>query len=184
MSKFPQARQAKTFTPAWMRSARAWYGSAFEPKKKGDLAEAMADWTEMDPAERGFVLAHLQYLGLQAQLGTQKMLRELRALFEEVGDEVIEALDGVVDAVEPEVEEADDADEIDEVIDDDAGADGDGEPEARVLDPGEDTPIPDYEPEPRVMPVEAVAPELLRDTGGEPAPPDLPGLDESPSEDA
>ena len=93
MSKFPQARQAKTFTPAWMRSARAWYGSAFEPKKKGDLAEAMADWTEMDPAERGFVLAHLQYLGLQAQLGTQKMLRELRVLFEEVGDEVIEAIE-------------------------------------------------------------------------------------------
>jgi hypothetical protein len=190
MTTFPKARRDDAHSPSWLKAARAYYGDAFEAKKKTDLAAAMADWCEMDPDERGFVLAHLQYLGLQAQLGTQKMLRELRALFEEVGDEVIEALDGVVDAVEPEAEEADDADEIDEVIDEeveeveDNHGDDEAEPEARVLDPGEDTPIPDYEPEPRVMPVEAVAPELLRDTGGEPAPPDLPGLDESPSEDA
>ena len=163
MSKFPQARQAKTFTPAWMRSARAWYGSAFEPKKKGDLAEAMADWTEMDPAERGFVLAHLQYLGLQAQLGTQKMLRELRALFEEVGDEVIEALEGLADAVEPEEEGEPDTDTDADVGDEVADAgDAATEPEERRLELVEDTPIPGYEPEPRVMPVEAVAPEMLR----------------------
>ena len=162
MSKFPQARQAKTFTPAWMRSARAWYGSAFEPKKKGDLAEAMADWTEMDPAERGFVLAHLQYLGLQAQLGTQKMLRELRALFEEVGDEVIEALEGVVDAVEPEGDVELDGGDVLAEPDAVADASGGGEPEGRRLELVEDTPIPGYEPEPRFMPIEAVAPEMLR----------------------
>ena len=183
MSKFPQARQAKTFTPAWMRSARTLYGAAFEPKKKGDLAESMADWSEMSEEERSFVQAHLQYVGLQAQLGTQKMLRELRALFEEVGDEVIEALEGVVEAVEPE------SDEVGEVVEDDSGDREDAEPEGRVLDPGEDTPIPGYEPEPRVMPIEAVAPDLLRDAGDEPAP-DLPGLaavvmeHEPPSEDA
>jgi len=160
MSKFPQAGKAKTFTPAWMKTARAWYGSAFEPKKKGDLAESMSDWSEMDPAERGFVLAHLQYLGLQAELGTQRMLRELRALFEEVGDEVLEALEGVADAVEPEDEgEADaDADGAEVVTDDGA----EPEPEERRLELVEDTPILDYEPEPRVMPVEAVAPEMLR----------------------
>ena len=164
MSKFPEARKAKTFTPAWMRSARALYGSAFEPKKKGDLAEAMADWTEMDPAERGFVLAHLQYLGLQAQLGTQKMLRELRALFEEVGDEVIEALEGVVDAVEPEGEAEAELDGGDVHAEPDAVADasGGGEPAGRRLELVEDTPIPGYEPEPRFMPIEAVAPEMLR----------------------
>ena len=183
MSKFPQARQAKTFTPAWMRSARAWYGSAFEPKKKGDLAESMSDWSEMDPAERGFVLAHLQYLGLQAQLGTQKMLRELRALFEEVGDEVIEALEGVADAVEPEEEvEAEpdiEANAVNEVVDDD---DGGREPEERRLELVEDTPIPGYEPEPRVMPVEAVAPEMLRGADDEYVI-DLPGLVEDDPDD-
>ena len=185
MSKFPQARQAKTFTPAWMRSARAWYGSAFEPKKKGDLAEAMADWTEMDPAERGFVLAHLQYLGLQAQLGTQKMLRELRALFEEVGDEVIEALDGVVDAVEPEGEAEAELDQGDEIAEVDAATDtggGGGGPAGRRLELVEDTPIPGYEPEPRVMPIGAVAPEMLRDADEEP-PPDLAGPDEVVDDD-
>jgi hypothetical protein len=183
MSKFPQAKQAKTFTPAWMKTARAWYGSAFEPKKKGDLAESMSDWSEMDPAERGFVLAHLQYLGLQAQLGTQRMLRELRALFEEVGDEVIEVLEGVADAVEQEDQgEADadaEADADDQVVD--AGEAG-TDPEERRLELVEDTPIPDYEPEPRVMPVEAVAPEMLRGADDENVI-DLPGLVEDDPDD-
>jgi hypothetical protein len=170
MSKFPQARQAKTFTPAWMRSARAWYGSAFEPKKKGDLAEAMADWSEMDPAERGFVLAHLQYLGLQAQLGNQKMLRELRALFEEVGDEVIEAIEVAME--EQAGVEEEDADE------DAEGPELSG-PHLELVDDGGEV-----EGEPRHMPVEAVAPELLRDGEDEPSLDDyefeVPGLDPEP----
>ena len=119
MSKFPEARKAKTFTPAWMRSARALYGAAFEPKKKGDLAESMADWSEMSEEERSFVQAHLQYVGLQAQLGTQKILRELRALFEEVGDEVIEAIEAGFE----------DPEEGPEVAEDEA-ADGEGDYEA------------------------------------------------------
>jgi len=170
MSKFPQAQQAKTFTPAWMRRTRALYGAAFEPNKKGELAESMADWSEMSEEERSFVQAHLQYVGLQAQLGTQKMLRELRALFEEVGDEVIEALEGVVEAVEPEQEGEVEADVDEEVVGDEGG-----DPQERRLELVEDTPIPGYEPEPRVMPVEAVAPEMLRGADGENVI-DLPGL--------
>lgn len=187
MSKFPQAQQAKTFTPAWMRRTRALYGAAFEPNKKGDLAESMADWSEMSEEERSFVQAHLQYVGLQAQVGTQKMLRELRALFEEVGDEVIEALEGVVDAVEPQEEgevdaELDDQVAGEEVVGDEAVGDGGGEPQERRLELVEDTPIPDYEPELPVMPIEAVAPEMLRGAEEERVV-DLPGMDASDGDD-
>jgi len=165
MSKFPQTRKSAD-SPAWFQAARAYYGDAFEPKKKADLAEAMSDWCEMDADERGFVLAHLQYLNLLAARGTQRLLRELRALVAELGDEVVEGLDGLADVVEP--------DDADEVLDDDAG--GQEESEGRHLELVEDTPIPDYEPEPREMPVEAVAPEMLRDADEERVV-ELPGID-------
>ena len=159
MSKFPQTPKPTDRSPAWFQAARAFYGDAFEPKKKADLAEAMTDWCEMDADERGFVLAHLQYLNLLAARGTQRMLRELRALVAELGDEVVEGLDGLVEVVEPE-DDAGDAEE----------------PEGRHLELVEDTPIPDYEPEPREMPVEAVAPEMLRDAQDEPVI-ELPGVE-------
>ena len=73
MSKFPKVR-ANAYTPAWLRNARSLYGAAFEPRKKGELAEAMADWAEMSEEERSFVAVHLQYLGLQAHHATQKLL--------------------------------------------------------------------------------------------------------------
>ena len=118
------------------------------------------------------------------------MLRELRALFEEVGDEVIEALEGVVDAVEPQEEGEVDAelDAGDEVVGDEVVGDGGGEPQERRLELVGDTPIQDYGPEPRFMPVEAVAPEMLR--GADEADViDLPGLaaddtDDEPPEGA
>ena len=169
MSKFPTAREASKSTPAWMRTTRALYGAAFETKKKGELAESMADWCEMSEEERSFVAAHLQYLGLQAQLGTQKMLRELRALFEEVGDEVIEAIEVALDeqaaVAEEEPDEDADVPEVTgpqlELVDDDRG-----------------------DVEPRHMPVEAVAPELLRDAEDEPSLDDYefeaPGLEPEP----
>ena len=167
MSKFPKAREASKSTPAWMRTTRALYGAAFETKKKGELAESMADWCEMSEEERSFVAAHLQYLGLQAQLGTQKMLRELRALFEDVGDEVLEAIEA---ALEERAEDEDDAgDEVPDVE----------QPEAPHLEL-----VDEVEGEPRHMPVEAVAPELLRDAQDEPSLDDYefeaPGLDDSP----
>ncbi len=176
MSKFPKAREAKTFTPAWMRRGRALYGDAFEPKKKSELAESMADWAEMSEEERSFVAAHLQYLGLQAQLGTQKLLRELRALFEEVGDEVIDAIEVALE--EQAGLDASEADEADEAVD----GDGDEQGEGRHLELVEDTAVPDFEPDPRVMPVEAVAPEMLRGADAEPAV-ELPGVDRNISDD-
>jgi len=170
MSKFPKAREASKFTPAWMRTTRALYGAAFETKKRGELAESMADWCEMSEEERSFVAAHLQYLGLQAQLGTQKMLRELRALFEEVGDEVIEAIEVALE--EQAAVEEEEADEDAEV------AEPEG-PHLELVDHAEET-----EGEPRHMPVEAVAPELLRDVEPELSLDDYefeaPGLDDPP----
>jgi len=169
MSKFPKAHVASKFTPAWMRTTRALYGAAFETKKKGELAESMADWCEMSDEERSFVAAHLQYLGLQAQLGTQKMLRELRALFEEVGDEVIEAIEVALE--EQAGVEDEDSDEDAEVA----------EPAAPRLELVDDAEV---EGELRHMPVEAVAPELLPDAEDEPSLDDYefeaPGLDDSP----
>ena len=152
MSKFPTAREASKSTPAWMRTTRALYGAAFETKKKGELAESMADWCEMSEEERSFVAAHLQYLGLQAQLSTQKMLRELRALFEEMGDDVIEAIEVVLE--EQAAVEDEDSDEDAQVAEPDA-------PRLELVDDAE------VEGAPRHMPVEAVTPELLRDAENE-----------------
>ena len=93
MTTFPKARRDDAHSPSWLRAARAYYGDAFEAKKKTDLAAAMADWSDMDPDERGFVLAHLQYLNLLAQRDTHRLLLEIRASVEVIGDELIEAVE-------------------------------------------------------------------------------------------
>jgi len=93
MTTFPKAQRHDAHTPTWLKAARTYYGDAFETKKKTDLAAAMADWCDMDPDERGFVLAHLQYLNLLAQRDTHRLLQELRASVEVIGDEVIEAVE-------------------------------------------------------------------------------------------
>ena len=93
MTTFPKAQQRDAHTPSWLKAARTYYGDAFETKKKTDLAAAMADWCDMDPDERGFVLAHLQYLNLLAQRDTHRLLQELRASVEVIGDDLIEAVE-------------------------------------------------------------------------------------------
>ena len=93
MTTFPKARRDDAHSPSWLKAARAYYGDAFEAKKKTDLAAAMADWSDMDPDERGFVLAHLQYLNLLAQRDTHRLLLEIRASVEVIGDELIEAVE-------------------------------------------------------------------------------------------
>ncbi len=135
MTTFPKPKARPDNTPAWLKAARGYYGDAFETNKKDKLAESMADWCEMDADERGFVLAHLQYLNLLAQRGTQRLLLELRAMLEEVGDELIEAVE-VAAAIDDE-EDLDDAD-------DDA-------PELAVV-------ADDVEPEPAPSPTAEVIP--------------------------
>jgi hypothetical protein len=107
MTTFPKARRGD-HAPSWLKAARGYYGAAFEAKKKTDLAEAMADWSEMDSDERGFVLAHLQYLNLLAQRDIHRLLLELRASVEVIGDEVIEAVELAGGEPDEELLEADD----------------------------------------------------------------------------
>lgn len=115
MPKFPKAQPRPDTTPTWLKAARTYYGGAFETNKKEDLAESMADWCEMDPDERGFVLAHLQYLNLLAQRGTQRLLAELKAMLEEIGDELIEVVEAAAEELGDEGEEAE-VDEDDEQV--------------------------------------------------------------------
>jgi hypothetical protein len=117
MPKFPKAQPRPDTTPTWLKAARTYYGGAFETNKKEDLAESMADWCEMDPDERGFVLAHLQYLNLLAQRGTQRLLAELKAMLEEIGDELIEVVEAAADELGEEGEEVE-VDEDDEQVED------------------------------------------------------------------
>ena len=169
MTTFPKARRGD-HAPSWLKAARGYYGAAFEAKKKTDLAEAMADWSEMDSDERGFVLAHLQYLNLLAQRDIHRLLLELRASVEVIGDEVIEAVE--LAGGEPDEELLEETG--DEAIEDNVG--DEDKTGGRHLELVEDTPIPEYEPEPREMPVEAVAPEMLRDADEERVI-ELPGID-------
>jgi len=107
MPRDPKARKRQDIPP-FLVAARGFYGEAFEPRRKSDLAESMADWAELTEDERSFALAHLQYLSLVAQAGTQRLLGAVLEVLEEIEDGVGEALEG--QAVEPEV----DGSEIDE----------------------------------------------------------------------
>lgn len=61
-------------TPSFLATARSFYDPAFGARREADLAEAMADWADLTPDEQSFAMAHLQYLGLLAQAGTQRLL--------------------------------------------------------------------------------------------------------------
>ena len=100
-------------TPTFLTTARAFYGPAFDHKKKKALARSMAEWAEMDEEEQSFTAAHLAFLNLQAQAATQKLLTQVRDLL----DEVAESLSVALEASLPE--EGDDAEEEDEEEDDD-----------------------------------------------------------------
>ena len=108
MPRFPKARKRPDNTPAFLTTAKGFYGEAFGPRRKADLAESIADWAELTEEEQSFALAHLQYLNLIAQAGTQRLLLQVRELLAEIEDGVSEALDEAIVAVEPEEELAGD----------------------------------------------------------------------------
>ena len=91
-------------TPHFLHLARTFYGPAFQPRRKSELAEAMADWADLAPEEQSFALAHLDYLNLLAQAETQRLLTEVRDLLEDLTEQVEDALD----EEEPEEEDLDD----------------------------------------------------------------------------
>ncbi len=121
MPRFPKAQKRPDNTPAFLVTARSFYGEAFGPRRKADLAESMADWAELTQEEQSFALAHLQYLSLVAQAGTQRLLLQVRELLAEIEDGVSEALEEVDEAAEPEEDLVAGDDEL-------AGFEGDDEP--------------------------------------------------------
>jgi predicted TPR repeat methyltransferase len=72
--------------PNFLDLARTFYGEAFEAKTQRELAEAMAEWEEMEPGEQSFATAHLLYLQLQAQAQTQQLLGHVRSLLDELAE--------------------------------------------------------------------------------------------------
>lgn len=126
-------------TPTFLTTARAFYGPAFDHKRKKALARSMAEWAEMDEDEQSFAHAHLLYLNLQAQAATQKMLSQVRDLL----DEVAESLSVALEASMPEAEDEDELQEDEE--DDDDGFPPDEDFDAPPVLPDEDLdePMPD-----------------------------------------
>lgn len=124
MPRLTQAQPRPDATPSFLSVAKAFYGPAFSPRRKSELAEAMADWAELTPDEQSFAIAHLHYLNLVAQAGTQRLLADLRELLEELVENVDDALDDLPglddDPAEPlvdELEEPEDEPNDDEVPD-------------------------------------------------------------------
>ena len=77
---------------AFLDAARAFYAEAFEHRRKKDLAQSMAEWSDLDDAEQRFTIAHLLYLNLHAQAAQTRALRQLRDLVGDVLDRVDDAL--------------------------------------------------------------------------------------------
>jgi hypothetical protein len=83
--------------PRYLQVAHHFYGEAFGARREVALAEAMADWSELNEDEQSFAVAHLHYLGLLAQARTQKLLVQVRDLLDE-------AVEGLGDLTNDEVE--------------------------------------------------------------------------------
>ncbi len=104
-------------TPTFLNTARAFYGPAFDHKRKKALARSMAEWAEMDEDEQSFALAHLAFLDLQAQAGTQRLLVQVRDLLDEVAESLSVALEASLpDEEEPEPQDVPD-DELEDAFD-------------------------------------------------------------------
>ena len=96
MPRFPKARPRRNDRgPAFLTTAQSFYGDAFGARRRKDLADAIADWAELSDEDQSFALAHLQYLNLVAQAGTQRLLARVGALLEELVEGVNDALDEV-----------------------------------------------------------------------------------------
>ena len=91
-TRFPKARKRRT-EPAFLATARAFYGDAFGTRRRKDLAAAIEDWSDLSDEEQTFAQAHLAWLDLVAQAGTQRLLVQVRDLLEEMVEAMQEALD-------------------------------------------------------------------------------------------
>jgi len=93
-------------------AARAFYAEAFEPKKRRELAESLADWSEMTEDEQSFTTAHLLYLNLQAQAVGHRLIAQVRDLLDEVAEGLTTAIEASL-TPEPPPDVFDAASEVD-----------------------------------------------------------------------
>mgnify|MGYP001190520513 CR=1 FL=1 len=95
----------QTTTPSFLATARAFYGEAFDHKKKSALSRSMAEWAEMEEDEQSFAVAHLAFLNLKAEAATQRLLMQVRDLLDEVAESLTVALEESLPAEREETEE-------------------------------------------------------------------------------
>ena len=95
-------------TPSFLDTARAFYGEAFDVHKKRDLAQSMADWSDLADDEQRFTVAHLLYLNLEAEAGHQRLLTHVCGLLNELAEAIAAAVEL---SLPPEDEDADDDEE-------------------------------------------------------------------------
>jgi hypothetical protein len=100
----------KKSVPPFLAQARTFYAEAFAHHRKDELAEAMAEWTELDETEQSFALAHLAYLDLEAQAVTHQLLGQVRDLLDELAEAFTMAVEASLDAPAPEATGHDHAD--------------------------------------------------------------------------
>jgi len=152
-------KRDKKRAPAFLTTARRFYGEAFGSRTRREYLESLADWAELSEDDQTFTLAHLQYLNLLAQARTQGLLVQVRDLLDEVAE-------GVGDVLDPEDE--DDDGEDDDQHQGSEAFEGDDDLEDLEDEP-QPQPLPENEPE---LPAEAdLAPEhddgVEQDAGGE-----------------
>ena len=131
-TRFAKARKRRE--PAFLATARAFYGDAFGARRRKDLAAAIEDWTELPEDEQSFAQAHLAWLNLQAHARTQRLLAQVRDLLEEMVEAMNEALEEPAPAEEDGFAGADPFDDDVTFPDPDEEPDLDGAAPA----PGED----------------------------------------------
>ena len=131
MPRFPKARR-KNKSVSVFEQAHRFYGQAFEVTSSRELADSMADWSDLAPAERTFTLTHLLYLNLMAQAGTHLLLRKVWETVEDLADEMEDQAD----------RGGDDGDEDEEADDDGDGADDEPEVDDLEADDGEPAEAP------------------------------------------
>jgi hypothetical protein len=98
-------KRDKKRAPAFLATARRFYGEAFGSRTRREYLESMADWAELSEDDQTFTLAHLQYLNLLAQARTQGLLVQVRDLLDEVAE-------GLGDVLDPEDDDEDGADHL------------------------------------------------------------------------
>ena len=140
-------KRDKKRAPAFLVTARRFYGEAFGSRTRREYLESMADWAELSEDDQTFTLAHLQYLNLLAQARTQGLLVQVRELLDEVAEGIGELVD------EPGEDDDDDDGDQDQAAETLEGDDGledlDDEAEPQPL-PENESELPseaDLEPE-------------------------------------